>query len=149
MATSVRPRHDENGLDARSSGAARARPARAVVDRAERLARTGTWEWDLESDELLWSDNMYRLLGVRSGEVTPSPAYVLSRMHSADRPRVARELDAARRDGRLPNLTYRVVWPNGGVRWLRAFSELAEERDGHPLRMVGAVQDVTELLEAQ
>ena len=92
---------------------------------------------------------MYRLLGVRRGEVTPSPEYVLSRMHSADRARVARELDAARRDGRLPNLTYRVVWPDGGVRWLRSFSEVAENIDGHPLRMVGAVQDVTELVQAQ
>jgi PAS domain S-box-containing protein len=120
-----------------------------VIDRAEQLARTGTWEWDLESDELIWSENMYRLLGVRPGEITPSPEYVLSRMHPADRDRVARELDAARREGRLPNVTYRVVWSDGGVRWLRSFSELAETRDGHPLRMVGAVQDVTELIEAQ
>jgi PAS domain S-box-containing protein len=124
-------------------------PGREVVDRAERLARTGTWEWDLESDELLWSDNMYRLLGSGPGEVTPSPEYVLSRMHSADRVRVERELEAARQDGSLPNVTYRVVWPGGGVRWLRSFSELAETRDGRPLRMVGAVQDVTELVEAQ
>jgi PAS domain S-box-containing protein len=120
-----------------------------VVDRAEQLGRTGSWEWDLESDELLWSENMYRLLGVRPGEVTPSPEYVLSRMHSADRDRVAPELDEARRVGRLPNVTYRVVWPDGGIRWLRAFSELAEERDGYPVRIVGAVQDVTELVEAQ
>jgi PAS domain S-box-containing protein len=120
-----------------------------VVDRAERLARTGTWEWDLESDELLWSDNMYRLLGVRPGGVTPSPEYVLSRMHSADRDRVSQELDAARRDSRLPNVTYRVLWPDGGVRWLRSFSELVEKRDGQPSHLVGAVQDVTELMEAQ
>jgi len=120
-----------------------------VIGTAERLARIGTWEWDLESDELLWSENMYRLLGVRPGEVTPSPEYVLSRMHPADRDRVEQELDAARREGRLPNVTYRVVWADGGVRWLRSFSELADSRDGRPLRMVGAVQDVTELVEAQ
>jgi PAS domain S-box-containing protein len=120
-----------------------------VIDRAERLARTGSWEWDLESDELLWSENMYRLLGIPPGEVTPSPEYVLSRMHPADRDRVARELDAARRDGRLPNVTYRVVWPDGCLRWLRSFSELTENRNGRPVRMVGAVQDVTELVETQ
>src|SRR5579864_1568339 len=115
MATSVRHRCDEDARAPRSSGSVRTQPGRAVVDRAEQLARTGTWEWDLESDELLWSDNMYRLLGVRPGEVTPSPDYVLSRMHSADRERVSRELDAARRDGRLPNVTYGVEWPDGGV----------------------------------
>ncbi len=92
---------------------------------------------------------MYRLLGVRPGEVTPSPDYVLSRMHPADQDRVSGELDAARRQGRLPNVTYRVVRPEGGVRWLRSFSELADTRDGRSLRMVGAVQDVTELVEAQ
>jgi PAS domain S-box-containing protein len=144
------PHHlDADAWGPQSADSARAHPGRAVVDRAEQLARTGTWEWDLESDELLWSDNMYRLLGVRPGEVTPSAEYVLSRMHSADRDRVAQELDAARGEGRLPNVTYRVVRPDGGVRWLRSFSELAEERDGHPVRMVGAVQDVTELVEAQ
>lgn len=118
------------------------------MDRAEQLARTGTWEWDLESDELIWSENMYRLLGIGPGEVRPSPQYVLSRMHPADRDRVAEELDAARRDGQLPNVTYRILWRDGGVRWLRSFSELAESSDGRP-RMVGAVQDVTELVEAQ
>ena len=120
-----------------------------MVDRAERLARSGTWEWDLESDELLWSDNMYRLLGVQPGAVTPSPEYVLSRMHPADRDRVEHELEAARRTGRLPNVTYRVVWADGGIRWLRSFCELADSRDGRPARMVGAVQDVTELVDAQ
>ncbi len=149
MAMTLPHRPDADALGLRSSGSVRTQPGRAAVDRAEQLGRTGTWEWDLESDELLWSENMYRLLGVRRGEVTPSPEYVLSQMHPADRDRVALELDAARREGRLPNVTYRVVWPDGGVRWLRSFSELAEERDGHPVRMVGAVQDVTELVEAQ
>jgi len=127
----------------------RTQPGRAAVDRAERLARSGTWEWDLESDELLWSDNMYRLLGVHPRAVAPSPEYVLSRMHPTDRDRVEQELHAARRKGRLPNVTYRVIWADGSVRWLRSFSELAASRDGHPVRMVGAVQDVTELVEAQ
>src|SRR3954454_17279883 len=61
VATSVRPQHSANGRVPRSSDAARTPPGRAVVDSAERLARSGTWEWDLESDELMWSENMYRL----------------------------------------------------------------------------------------
>src|SRR5581483_3384602 len=149
MTTSVRPQHRANDPAPRSFESCRAQPGRAAVDRAERLARSGTWEWDLESDELLWSDNMYRLLGVQPGAVTPSPEYVLSRMHPADRDRVEHELEAARRTGRLPNVTYRVVWADGGVRWLRSFCELADSMDGRPGRMVGAVQDVTELVDAQ
>ena len=71
-------------------------PDQAAVDRAERLAHTGSWEWDLETDELLWSDNMCRLLDLRPGEVTPTPDYVLSRMHPADSASVARQLGLAR-----------------------------------------------------
>ena len=93
-----------------------------MVDRAERLAHTASWEWDLETDDLLWSDNMYRLLDLRPGQVTPTPDYVLSRMHASDSPRVAREIDAARQEGRLPDVTYRIERPGGGVRWLRSFS---------------------------
>ena len=46
-------------------------------------------------------------------------------------------------------MTYRVERPGGGVRWLRSFSDVAGANDGRPSRLVGAVQDVTELVEAQ
>jgi PAS domain S-box-containing protein len=70
-------------------------------------------------------------------------------MYPADSVRVARELEAVRQEGRSPDVTYRIERPAGGVRWLRSFSEAIEEKDGRPTRMVGAVQDVTELAEAQ
>ena len=66
------------------------------MDRAEQLAQTGSWDWNLETDVLLWSDNMFRLLGLKPGEVTPTPAYVVGRIHPEDRERVERELDSAR-----------------------------------------------------
>jgi hypothetical protein len=68
-------------------------PGRPVLERAEELAQTGSWDWDLETDELLWSDNMFRLLGLTPGEVTPTPAYVAGRIHPDDRERVQHELD--------------------------------------------------------
>ena len=70
-------------------------PGRVVLERAEELAQTGSWDWNLETDELLWSDNMFRLLGLKPGEVTPTPAYVAGRIHPDDRERVQRELDSA------------------------------------------------------
>jgi hypothetical protein len=64
-------------------------PGRVVLERAEELAQTGSWDWNLETDELLWSDNMFRLLGLKPGEVTPTPAYVAGRIHPDDRERVS------------------------------------------------------------
>ena len=61
---------------------------RASLERAEELAQTGTGKWDLDTDVLSWSENMFRLLGVEPGSVTPSPEYVIGRVHPEDpRPR--------------------------------------------------------------
>jgi PAS domain S-box-containing protein len=124
-------------------------PERAVLDQAEQLAQTGSWDWELTTDVLLWSDNMFRLLGLEPGEVTPSPDYVLGRIHPEDREAVARELDSARAVGALPCVEYRITWPDGSARMLRAYSAVTAAVDGCPARLVGCVQDITELAESQ
>jgi PAS domain S-box-containing protein len=123
-------------------------PDRFVLDRAEQLARTGSWDWNLEADVLLWSDNMFRLLGLEPAEVTPTTDYVVGRIHPEDRERVEQELEAARAVGLLPDVTYRITMPDGSVRSLRSFGAVADEREGRPSRLIGSVQDVTELAEA-
>jgi PAS domain S-box-containing protein len=133
------------GAESGSSLLERGCPGRGVLERAEELAQTGSWDWNLETDELLWSDNMFRLLGLKPGEVTPTPAYVAGRIHPDDREGVQRELDSARRRGTLPDVSYRVSWPDGSVHVLRSLSDAAGEGNSRPLRLVGSVQDVTEL----
>ncbi len=78
------------------------------------------------TDVLLWSDNMFRLLGLEPGEITPTPEYVLGRIHPEDRERVERELEAARAVGTLPDVTYRITLPDGSERSVRSFAAVAE-----------------------
>src|SRR6476646_1602452 len=117
--------------------------SRAALERAEQLAQTGTWEWDLDTDVLWWSDNMFRLLGVEPGSVAPTPEYVIGRVHPDDREHVEQELELARRDGSLPGPVYRTIWPDGTLHVLRSFPSVADEQEGRPRSLVGAVQDVT------
>ena len=117
------------GVQSGSSLVERVCPGRGVMQRAEELAQTGSWDWNLETDELLWSDNMFRLLGLRPGEVTPTPAYVAGRIHPEDRERVERELDSARQCGALPDVSYRISWPDGTVHVLRSLSDAVVEGD--------------------
>ncbi len=139
---------EHDGAERRPWLAERRCPARTVLERAEELAQTGSWDWNLETNELLWSDNMFRLLGLQPGEVTPSPEYVAGRIHPDDRDRVQRELDSSRQRGTLPDFSYRVSWPDGSMHVLRSLSDVATESDGQPSRLVGSVQDVTELFGA-
>ena len=136
------------GAESGSSLVERACPGRVVLERAEELAQTGSWDWNLETNELLWSDNMFRLLGLKPGEVTPTPAYVAGRIHPDDRRRVERQLDSARQRGTLPDVSYRVSWPDGTVHVLRSLADAAVQGDGRSSRLVGSVQDVTELSKA-
>ncbi|MDX6654423.1 MAG: hypothetical protein QOH18_1133 [Solirubrobacterales bacterium] len=116
---------------------------------AERLLHTGSWEWDVETDELLWSDNLYRLLGLEPGAVIPTPDLVVGCTHPEDRERLAEELEEARAKGGHPDITYRVIWPDGSVHALHgAAASLPENGDGDPARLVGSVQDVTKLIAA-
>ncbi len=133
-----------------SAGAAsRGSPDRAAFERAEQLAQTGTWEWDVDTGVLLWSDNMFRLLGVEPGSIVPTPEFVIGRVHPDDRDRVEREVELARRDGSLPGPVYRTIWPDGTLHVLRSFAAAADEQEGPPRRFLGAVQDVTALAESQ
>jgi PAS domain S-box-containing protein len=137
-----------NGDQPISHGGSRPPPERAVLDRAEQLAQTGSWDWNLEADVLLWSDNLFRLLGLEPEEITPTPDYVVERIHPEDRERVERELEAARTLGILPDVTYRITMPDGSARSLRSVAAVADEAEGRPSRLIGSVQDVTELAEA-
>jgi PAS domain S-box-containing protein len=119
------------------------------MDRAEHLAQAGSWDWNLSGNALLWSDNMFRLYGLEPGEITPTPEYVAGRILPQESQQVEQELDLAKGTGTRPDVTYRIRRADGSLRTLRVFSSIAEERYGRPVRLVGCVQDITELAESQ
>jgi PAS domain S-box-containing protein len=120
----------------------------ALLDRAEQLASMGSWEWGLESDELLWSDHHYRLFGVEPRAITPSLEYLLDNVYPADRQRVERGIEIARQTGVMPSVEYRVMHADGTIRHLRARSTTIERRP--PQRLLhGIVEDLTERRQAE
>ncbi|MCW3034262.1 MAG: domain S-box-containing protein [Solirubrobacterales bacterium] len=123
-------------------------PTKRSFEQGEQLTRTGIWEWDLDTDALVWSSNMWRLLGLEPGSVTPSPEFVLGRVHPDDREQVEQQLDLAKREGKPPAPTYRTIWDDGSVHVLRSYPTATEEHEGRT-RMIGAVQDITELSDSE
>lgn len=125
------------------SHAALARRA-ALLERAEQLAGMASWEWNLETDELLWSDNRYRLSGLEPGEITPTLDYLVDHIHPGDRRRLDRGLRLSRQSGVMRPVEYRSLLGDGTVRHLRARSTMIEQEPGQPRVMVGIVEDLTE-----
>jgi two-component system, cell cycle sensor histidine kinase and response regulator CckA len=111
-----------------------------LLNEAQRIASLGSWNWVLETNRIEWSDTMYQIFNVAPGTVITNEVF-FERVHPEDRERV--RSSQACFIGRGAPLEYRVVWPDGSVR--HAYMEVSSERDaeGHLVRVVGTVQDIT------
>lgn len=120
---------------------------RASEDRlnnAQRIARIGSWELDLATNVLTWSDEIYRIFEIDPAEFSASYEAFLMKVHPDDREAV----NAAYTDSlanRTPYLTeHRLLFPDGRVKQVCEQCETFYDADGTPLRSLGTMQDITE-----
>ncbi|MEO5845399.1 MAG: PAS domain S-box protein, partial [Caldimonas sp.] len=104
-------------------------------------AHYGGWEWDRSSGEMIWTDKMRELLGVGADEPT-SFALFQQRIHPDDRARRERAVAEAWTTGVHSN-EYRIVRPDGEVRWVSSRGRVIRGADGSE-RLLGVVGDITE-----
>ncbi|QPK61745.1 PAS domain-containing protein [Methylomonas sp. LL1] len=132
--------------------AARDQALRLATERlqvATRAGIIGIWDWDVVKRELIWDDVMCRLYGIRHDQFAGTYDAWLSRLHAEDRSRVDQNIQEALRGEREYGLEFRVVWPDGSIRYLKAASQTIRDQSGQPLRMVGINYDLTERKQAE
>lgn len=119
---------------------------RAIEDRFE----IGTWNWDISSSTVTWSPGLYKILGVDPAVVVPSLDFYQSLVHPDD------QIDFSDATGlatekRLQDRTFRIIRPDGTLRWLRSKGQPLFDRTGAIVAMFGVAADVTEfkLIEAE
>lgn len=124
-------------------------PERSLEDierfkRSQYFARIGTWDWDVDTTRLYWSEAIYAMFGHAVGAVTPSYELFCASVHPDDRERVrAGELRCIE-TGENHDEEYRVVWPDGSVHWLRETGNVVKNAQGAAVKMMGVVRDITE-----
>jgi PAS domain S-box-containing protein len=111
---------------------------------AKESAHIGIWEWDVESNKLIWDAQMYLLYGIP--EQMFSGAYESWQMglHPDDRTRIEAQIFAAVDDVNGFHAEFRVVWPGGEVRHIEAHAAVSRTKDGNSPRMIGVNWDITE-----
>ncbi len=103
----------------------------------------GFWEWDVLTNELTWSDSIFRQYGLEPATNAPAYATYLDMIHPDDRAMFQTAI-AATVDEVVPfALDFRIIWPDGTVHWTRGAGRLFLDDDGRPLRMLGTGQDIT------
>jgi PAS domain S-box-containing protein len=118
--------------------------SRRKLKEAQRLANIGYWERDLITDRITWSEETGRILGLESFSGVPNQAQLYEFIHPDDRQHHEQVFNEALQDSRLFDVEVRFVRPDGGVRFVHIRDEIVRDEAGKPIRMFGAVQDITE-----
>jgi PAS domain S-box-containing protein len=108
----------------------------------EEWIQLGYWQWDMLTSSIEWSAGLYDLLGFDPRTVKPSPGEINAITVTQDR-RPAGEIERLLRSGLNPQRTYRIVRPDGRIRWVEARSTTYFDQAGKPLRAFGVMRDVT------
>ncbi len=128
----------------RKIGKEKIHKSETLLAQAEQLANLGSWEWDLETGAIIWSDNMYRLRGFAPREVALTEEFCSGLLHSADRERGKELLAQAIASGQSGQHEFRTAIKDGSIRVFQTrFSPVISE-SGKVLRIVGTTQDITE-----
>ncbi len=131
-------------LTERKEAEAALRESEAYLNNAARLAQVGHWQWNLQTNRVSGSDEMFRIFG-KPQEYTPSYDDFLQMVIPQDRERVARWVGDCLAEKRGSEIEYQIAWPNGGLRTISCVSELSLSEEGLPSRMFGACQDITDV----
>jgi two-component system, cell cycle sensor histidine kinase and response regulator CckA len=130
----------------------RRRAETAARETAQRLrvamqaARMAAWEWDLERDELTWSDEAPALIGKPSAELASTIREAIARVHPDDRDSFERLATTLRNTANPGPVRFeqRLVAPDGTVRWFEELGQYYAATEDRPPRIVGVILDVTE-----
>ena len=138
-------------ISARKKAEEELRKSEQDLRKAQRFARVGSWTWDIKTNRLDWSDEMFRIFGIEKEGFSGSLEAVIAKaIHPDDREKVERSNRAVIEAGRPTPLEYRLIWPDQSVHvvWAEA-GEMVLDATGKPATLSGTVQEITERKQAE
>jgi PAS domain S-box-containing protein len=116
---------------------------------AQRAANIGSWDWNLCTNELHWSDQIEPMFGFAHGEFGATYEAFLERVYPDDRRQVTDSVRACIEEDKDYAIEHRVVWPDGTLRWVAETGDVFRDESGKAIRMLGVVQDITDRKQAE
>lgn len=125
------------------------RRSERAMNEGQRLAHLGTWEWDLHTNALSWSDEKFRIYGFEPRSFMPTLDHVRSCVLPEDLERFLSVLDSVAKTGQSQEVSYRVTRPSGEIRHVTTMAAAELDEKGAPCRLVGTMQDMTDLIRTE
>jgi PAS domain S-box-containing protein len=118
------------------------------LDEAQRIAHLGNWEWDIQTNIIIWSDEIYRIFGAEPGSFIPDYQRFMHFIHPEDREAVQFAVNSAL-EKQYYSVEHRILWDDGQIRIVHEQAQAVFDETGKAVRMIGIVQDITERKQAE
>jgi PAS domain S-box-containing protein len=117
--------------------------------KAQQVAKLGSWELDHASGDLVWSDELFRIFELDAKTFKPSYQAFLDAIHPDDREMVQKAYKDSIANQTLYAIDYRLLMPDGRVKWVREIAENEFDAQGQQVKSHGTVQDITEQFQVE
>ncbi|MEJ2740678.1 MAG: PAS domain S-box protein, partial [Dehalococcoidia bacterium] len=120
------------------------RESRTRLAEAQHIAHIGSWELDIGSNTMAWSDEVYRIFNMRPRKLKITHEAFVSNIHRDDREMVRKSYDESVKTKTPYNIVYRLLLKGGSLKYVNEKCETYYNEKGKPVRSIGTVQDITE-----
>lgn len=118
--------------------------AALVMTQCQELAHFGSWQWELRSDEVSWSEALYQIYGLDKSRPAPTVDEYLAMVHEDDREKISILLEELLRERKDMEFEERIRRPDGTMRYLRSWARVECDESGEAVKVLGASLDITE-----
>lgn len=119
------------------------------LSEAQRVAHLGNWDWNIQTNQLYWSDEIYHIFGLSALQFSATYDAFLDSVHPEDRESVKKAVNEALYEKKPFSIDHRIVLPDGSVRTVQEQAEVMFNESGKPVRMLGIVLDITDRKKAE
>ncbi|MEM9821475.1 MAG: response regulator [Bacteroidota bacterium] len=111
---------------------------------AQEMAHFGNWEMDIVSNEMKWTDEIYRIFGFNPNSIAPTLSDYFNYTHHEDRPLIEDFFEKAAKDGQMHTLEHRIVIDGRSIRYVAIQAKVYYDDISDKILLVGALQDITQ-----
>ena len=123
--------------------------SKKLLAKAQKIAHLGNWNWNIITNEISWSDELYRIHGISPQSFEANYEACLERIHPDDLPYFKDLTERALKDKKPYSAHYRIVRPDKEIRIVHEQGEVSQDTNGNPTNLFGIVQDITDQKQAE
>jgi PAS domain S-box-containing protein len=125
------------------------RHSEAALRRAQQVAHVGSWEVDLQTEQVTWSEESFHIFGWDTSQTEPSVSEFYELIHPDDRLHVQRAVTRTIDDGSPYKIEFRIICSDGSLRYVEARGEAIRNEQGQVVQLLGTNLDITERYQAE